>query len=477
MNIDARKEAFGDLFRRYRDVFGHAWARRREMEPAARTRHELQFLPAALSLQETPIHPSPRIAMWLIVAFAVIALAWSIFGRVEVVAVAQGKIIPNNRTKVVQPLETSVVQGLHVREGQEVRRGDLLIELDPTAAQADTKRLQTELRDARYAQRRASALLGALASDSAVPTLTPVDEVQDARREAVEQHMMEGELTEFRSKLDQLDAGIASREAERAAIWENVMKLAQTVPIIQQRSDDYRRLLEKNYVSRHDYLQLQQQRIEMERDLSAQKARMEEIDAVLKESRERRKAMIAEMRRVQLEKQYEAEQKTAALEQELLKAQQRGRLTRLEAPVDGVVQQLSAHTVGGVVKEAEPIMVIVPREDVLEVEALVLNKDIGFLQPGQDVTLKVETFSFVKYGTLPGELLHISNDAIQDEKLGLVYAARILLKETSILVGSNRVNLTPGMAVTAEVKTSDRRLIEFFLSPLMRYQDESLRER
>ena len=190
-----------------------------------------------------------------------------------------------------------------------------------------------------------------------------------------------------------------------------------------------------------------------------------------------REALIAETRRVTLDQLHEAEAKSTALDQELAKARDRDRDMRLVAPVAGTVQQLAVHTVGGVVTPAQPLLVVVPRENTLEVEAVLQNKDIGFVRVGQGAEVKIETFPFTKYGTIPGEIVAVSSDAIQDEKLGLFYAARVRLARTSLDVEGRRVNLSPGMAVTVEVKTGVRRVVEYFLSPLLQHQQESLRER
>lgn len=169
--------------------------------------------------------------------------------------------------------------------------------------------------------------------------------------------------------------------------------------------------------------------------------------------------------------------KISALNLELKKAVQRDDLQRLTAPVSGIVQQLAIHTVGGVVQQAQPLMIIVPGDHILEVEAFVQNKDIGFVQQGHTAEIKVETFPFTKYGTIDGEVINISTDAIEKEEMGLVYAARVTLKKSVMQVGKKLVNLTPGMTVTVEVKTGKRRLIEYFLSPVLRYKNESIRER
>lgn len=145
--------------------------------------------------------------------------------------------------------------------------------------------------------------------------------------------------------------------------------------------------------------------------------------------------------------------------------------------MSGTVQQLAVHTIGGVVTPAQPLLVIVPKEQSLEVEAFIENKDIGFVFAGQDVEVKVETFPFTKYGTIPAKVVHVSNDALNDEKRGLIYAARVKLSKSTMQLEKKIVNLSPGMAVTAEIKTGKRRVVEYFLSPLMQYKDESLRER
>ncbi|WP_431686977.1 HlyD family type I secretion periplasmic adaptor subunit [Hahella sp. NBU794] len=173
----------------------------------------------------------------------------------------------------------------------------------------------------------------------------------------------------------------------------------------------------------------------------------------------------------------EADTRAALLQEERIKAEQRSRQTRLTAPIDGTVQQLAVHTVGGVVTPAQELMLIVPEHSEMEVEALVLNKDIGFVQEGQSAEVKVDTFNFTKYGIIDAELVDLSDDAIQDENLGLVYKARLKLKQDGLTVENKYVRLSPGMSVTSEIKTGQRRLIEYFLSPLLRYKQESLGER
>ncbi len=469
-----RLQATGDLLRRYGAVFRHAWRQRKQMTPPPRLPHEAQFLPAALALQETPLSPAPRAAMWLIVVFAVLALLWAIFGRMDVVATAQGKVVPNDRTKTIQPFDTSTVQAIHVTDGQVVKAGDVLIELDATMEQADQERIRSDLAAARLQMARGRALLTAL-DGRAAPLARPEGAGDAAFAES--QRLLAGQLDEYGARRDRIEAEVARREAEQRSTRELVRKLEQTVPIAQQRARDFKNLADRNFVSQHGYLEREQARIEQEADLANQRGRVEEIEAALREARGQRAELTAETRRIAQDSITDGQQKAAALEQELLKADSRGRLMRLTSPVDGTVQQLAVHTVGGVVTEAQPVMVIVPRDNPLEVEAFIENKDIGFVRADQDAEVKIETFQYTKYGTIPAKVVSVSHDAINDEKRGLIYSVRVKMSRSTIDVGGNEVALGPGMAVTVEIKTDQRRVIEYFLSPLMQHTSESLRER
>jgi hemolysin D len=202
-----------------------------------------------------------------------------------------------------------------------------------------------------------------------------------------------------------------------------------------------------------------------------------ETEAAVAASIEERAVADAEFRRARLLELAEAERKIAGLLEEIVKARQRTNLQQLRSPIAGVVEKLAIHTTGGVVTPAQELMQIVPVDKKLEVEAWVQNKDIGFVHEGQVAEVKVETFPFTKYGTIDAEIENLSNDAVSSETLGLVYATRVLLKKSVMMVEGRLINLAPGMAVTVEVKTGKRRIVEFVLSPLLRGMQESARER
>lgn len=475
MSIKIHLQAIGDLFGRYSASFKHAWRHRRQMEPDERLPHEAQFLPAVLSLQETPVSPAPRVAMWMLMSFAIIALVWAIFGRIDVVATAKGKVVPNDRTKTIQPFETSTVKRILVSDGQQVRAGDVLIELDATTALADKDRIEGDLALARLQVARGQSMLYAI-EKGVEPTLLRPNGVSDTQYDQAER-LLSGQTLEYLAKLNRIDAEVAMREAELRSTQELVRKLEKTVPIAQQRASDFKNLMDKNFISKHGYLDQERERIEQEGDLSSQRSRIREIDAALREAKGQREELTAQTRRSLLDSVTEGQQKRDALEQELVKADSRGRLMRLTSPVDGTVQQLVAHTVGGVVTPAQVLMVIVPSENPLEVEAFIENKDIGFVKPSQRAEVKVETFQYTKYGTIHAKVTSVSHDAINDEKRGLIYSTRVKMAKSTIWVEGTEVKLSPGMAVTVEIKTGSRRVIEYFLSPLIQHASESLRER
>jgi hemolysin D len=475
MSIKLKLQAAGDLLARYRAVFAHAWQQRRAMAGPGYTSHEAQFLPAALALQETPISPAPRVAMWVLIAFAFITLLWTVFGKIDVVASAEGKIVPNDRVKTIQPLDRATVTAIHVTDGQAVKAGDVLVEFDAATAQADQDRVRSDLAAARLQAARAKGMLQALETGR-VPAIPRPERTTDSMWIEA-QSALSSQFGDYNAKCIRLAADISEKEAELRSTQELVHKLEQTLPIAKQREQDYKNLAAQNFVSNHGYLEKEQARIENEGDLANQRGKLSEIDAALQSARAQQNSLLAETRRTTSDSANEALQKVAGLEQDLLKAESKNQQNTLTSPVDGTVQQLAIHTVGGVVKEADTLMIIVPKDNPLEIEAMIENKDIGFVNAGQEAAVKVETFQYTKYGTIHSKVISVSNDAIKDEKRGLIYTARIKMDRSTLDVDGKLVNLTPGMAVGVEIKTGKRRVIEYFLSPLMQYRHESLRER
>lgn len=469
-----------ELLGRYRAVFRAAWQHRHELAGPKRLSDEAAFLPAALSLQDTPVHPAPRRLAFALIALFLIALTWAIFGQVDIVAVAPGKIIVSERTKIIQPLEVSVVKRVLVRDGDHVEAGQPLVELDPTAANADKTSIDEQLKSAQSEVLRTRALLQALNA----PTTSRAPELAKSMPAgwtdadlAATRAQLSDEWSDITAKLAKAASEIHRRQAEIATVREMVAKLETTVPIAKQREADFHQLANQGFMSSHANQDRTRERIELERDLATQRARLAEANATLRESENTRAAYIAETKHSLRTREAAAELKRQQGTQELAKAGQRERLTTLKAPVAGTVQQLAMHTEGGVVTEAQPLMVIVPDGAQVTAEVTLENKDIGFVSPTQDAAIKLETFPYTRYGTVNATVKTVTADAVNDEKRGAIFPVTLSLSSTTIDVDGKPIKLSPGMNLTAEIKTGKRRIIEFLLSPVQRATSESLRER
>lgn len=469
-----------ELLGRYRAIFHAAWQARHELAGPKRLADEAAFLPAALSLQETPVHPAPRRVAYALMALFVLALAWAVFGQVDIVAVAPGRIVVSERTKLVQPLENSVVRRILVKDGERVRAGQPLVELDPTSASADKAAVEEQLKASISDAVRARALLTALQTGTIEMRSPPPMELPTAWSPAEGKAVLaqlSAEWSEIGAKLAKLSAEVARRQAEITTNREVVTKLEATLPLAKKREEDFRQLAEQGFMAGHAGQDRTRERIELERDLATQRARLQESMAGLRETENARSAYLAETRRALYDREAQAELKRQAATQEHAKAAHRERLTTLTAPVDGVVQQLSVHTSGGVVTEAQVLMIVVPEGAQITAEVTLENKDIGFVVPGQEAAIKLETFNFTRYGTIEGKVMMVTADAVNDEKRGAIFPVTLAMVQDKIDVDGKMIRLAPGMNLTAEIKTGKRRVIEYLLSPIQKAGSESLRER
>ncbi len=462
----APRRPIRQLLLRYTAVLRAAWAARHELAGPRRLADEAAFLPAALSLQETPAHPAPRRAAWAICGLFVAALTWSVLGHIDIVAVAPGRIVVSERTKTLQPLEISVVRRVLVKDGDRVEAGQVLVELDATEADANGRSIREQLDASTADEARAAALLAALGTGRA-PTLPS----------ASGRAQLQAEWQDITARLSRLAAERARRDAELATVREGIAKLEATLPIARQREADFRNLADQGFMSSHAGQDRMRERIEQERDLATQRARLAEAQAALVEAEQTRVAYLAETQRGLSERHAQAGLRRQQLTQERNKAEQRSRLTQLTAPAAGTVQQVAVHTEGGVVTPAQVLMVVVPIDAEVTAEVIIDNKDIGFVHAGQLAAIKLETFTFTRYGTVDATVKSVTADAVSDDKRGAVFPASLTLVRTAIDVDGKRVGLSPGMNLTAEIKTGRRRVIDYLLSPVQRAVSESLGER
>jgi len=448
---------------RYRRVFVEAW-RERHADPAfLLTADEADFSPPALALTERPVSPTARITAALLIGLVAVSLAWAGLGRVNIVANAVGQVIPSTRTQTIAAVETAVVRAVDVKEGQFVRAGQVLLMLDARPFRADYRKAMAEERTADLTMARSSALIAAIAADRLplLPSVVgmPGAQLQEARRQLAAQYMA------FTAKLVELSTAVD--------------RYAEALPVARERAQIYAHLLLTHDVSRDAWLARDQESLDLEGSLA--------------DARAAREAFIAQTRREAYDTFTAAAQTAAIARQEAARAASQAAWFTLRSPVDGTVQQLSVHTVGGVVPAAQPLMRVVPADEQMEVQVYLQNKDVGFVRVGQPAKVKVAAFDYTRYGTIAGHVVSVSQDAIEGntnpqdnggrakagspEDMGSHYLVRVALQRAAMKVDGRLVPLLPGMAVTAEIKTGRRRVIDYFLSPFLREGTGSLHER
>jgi hemolysin D len=433
-----------------------------------------EFLPAALEIVERPVSPTARISAWLMLSGLALAILWAFFGKVDVVASAPGKLIPADNVKLVQPAEAGIVRAILVRDGQTVRKGQVLITLDPTVSGAENAQAVSALRTARLDAARARAILSALDGQGlafVAPKNTPAEVA--ATQRALAANELAGLLAATSGKASDVRAARAARDEALT----QAAKLTETLPLIDQQLAAYEDLLKKGYAAKLKVIELRRQRMSTARDRDAAWETARRMEAQLAGAGSTSVQARAEARAKVLDNLAKAQAEIALRTEELVKSRRRTSLQRLVAPVDGTVAQLAVHTIGGVVEAAKPLMVIVPRGGSLVAEVKLLNRDAGFVRAGQNVALKLEAFPFTRHGTVPGWVEGISTDAVADEKLGLVYIAQVILDRATIDRGDRIVPLTPGMAVTADIRTGRRSIMSYLVSPIDETAQEAGRER
>ena len=455
---------------------------------------EREFLPPLLQIQETPPSPVKRGVLWSIVALVFALIIWATVGKIAVVATAPGKFIPDGRVKEVQPLESSIVKVIHVREGQHVHQGDVLLELDPAISAAELAADADKYGFNRLEQERLGGeLTHSHPRYAAAGQLSDRVELEERIRKAREQaHVMK--LAVARASVEEKSSALAAAEA-------TLKKYQETTEIAAERESSARPLVDTGAISRVDYLQLKQDLAQNRNDLAAQAKTVEQARATLEQSR---RAMDQVERDRVADIYNDLDQRVTsepALKGDFDKSKELYALKWLRAPVSGLVQKVDVTTVGQVVTPAQSLITIVPDGTPLIVEASVTNQDIGYLQVGQPVEVKVDTFPFQKYGTLKGTLVWVSPDAEEkanaskdsdtrsgqpksdskkeepDSDTGYVYKIHVRTPQSQFVVDGNKRPLQAGMTVQADIITERRRVIDFFLSPVVKYLDEGLKVR
>ncbi|CFQ76669.1 HlyD family type I secretion periplasmic adaptor subunit [Yersinia enterocolitica] len=439
---------------------------------AKRTRDEYDFLPAYLDIVERPVAPLARRTAWFLALTLLLVLVWSIAGRLDIHASANGKVIVAEHSKIIQSLEPGVVVAINVHDGDRVVAGQVLLELNPIGVDAEVNNINQQLMHRSLEAARMSALLtDAPLTNFIYPDNSPENLVMTAKS------LLTKEYDEVNAELARQDSERAVNQAYIQAGSTNITHHQALMKNIHQRLQALQTLVKSRAIAEAEVLIQEREWL----NASAEGNRLESEQTVLRAKMRNlaqvRLHYLAEKKRSYQEQLNKAHEVINQLKQELVKLTEKQRQQTLRAPVDGVIQQSTVHTLGGVVTSAQPLMVLVPESHQLELDVMILNKDIGFVLPGQAVEVKIDSFPYTRFGTLSGEVKHISLDAMEDQQQGLVFPARIRLDSDTLTVEGKPVRLSAGMSVSAEIKTGRRRVIDYLLSPLQQYQSEAMRER
>ncbi len=460
----------------------------RNLGKSRRPDYEVDFLPAAIEVIERPPSPVGRMVAWLLILLFTIALVTAFLADLDVVVVASGRLSPSGNIKVLQPLEPGTVKQILVRDGDFVRSGQALIEIDPTQILADRDRTQQELVQVKLDVARLRALRLGREDAFVLP------EGASSTQVALTRNHLASQIEENRAKLEAIQRQIAQRNAELQTNEASLDRLKASQKYLSEKARIHSELFRLNAGALMVKIDAEQSLEEIDREIYVSTRRAVEITANIAALQQSFVQARAEIQSTSLSELVTKEQKLQSLELELIKLNQRLDLFTLKAPVDGHVQQLAVHTLGGVVTTSQQLLVLVPKDAALEIVSTIANKDIGFVFPGQPVEIKIEAYPFTRYGLIPGKVERISSTSVSSdgEKSQVSqsanvdsgspgattsYFVHVSLSENEIDTELGTQQLRPGLAAQVEIATGKRTLMEYLLAPLSRYKQESMRER
>ena len=439
----------------------------------------LDFSPPLLRLQEAPPNPLGRKVLWSLLALLLLLLLWALIGKLDIVAVAEGKLIPESYVKIVQPAESGIVKDILVKEGQSVKADQVLMRMDMLISEADTKAIDADYQRKRLALRRIEAELGGQ------PFKMQADDPPHLAQEIAAQYWanrsaLEAALAEERSRLIKAKQDMAAAEQVKK-------KLEEVLPHYRNQDQAYEKLVKDGFAGSLMGSDKKRERLEKEQELQTQGFLIESAKANIMQSEKKLAQIDSDYRRQLHAERNDIQGQFDKLAQEVAKQTHKQSLLELKAPQDGVVKDLATHTAGTVVQPGTILLTLVPKDEILRAEVWVSNEDIGFVRQGQPVKLKFAAFPFQKYGMVEGTVEHVSADAADGNAAGqneqgkknqpLLYKALVRLKEMALAMDGQRFVLSAGMQTNAEIWLGDRTVMEYLLSPVRRAWHEAARER
>ena len=435
---------------------------------------DTEFLPSILEVVETPPSPVGRLVMWSVIILLVCALLWSFLGKINEVAVAPGKVIPTGQVKTIQVKNKGVIKEIFVKEGQHVEEGEKLVVMDPTTTDADTASLKKR---AAYFKLDIERLEAEQNGTGFAPSRTEDLEPSDV---LAEQSLYQSRVSQYQAERSAAQMAVAQKQAALSTEEENLVKYEGMLEIAVEKEERLKQLVADNAIAEFQLLEQTSQRINVEKTADAQRQTVAKAQSELSEAQARMANVDAAYQKDVMSAMVESKKQYAAYNEEIKKADEDQRLATITAPCSGRVYNLAVNTVGGIVTDAQPLMMIVPDGVELELEVWADNKDIGFIHEGQEAEVKVTTFNFQKFGIVKATVDEIGADAYTDKtdpEKNKKYRLLLKVVDDNLNVFGTNPELTPGMEVNAEIKIKEKRIIDFFLEPFSKNISEALRER
>jgi HlyD family secretion protein len=443
----------------------------------------LDFAPGLLAIQESPPARLPRTVMYLVAVLFLVLVCWSIFGKLDIVASAEGRLVPQTYVKIVQPADGGIVQEILVREGQHVVAGQVLMRMDTKDAMADESTLNTQLALRSLQLRRIDAELGN-------KTLTKQPGDPDDLFHQVQSQYGDRRHA-YTDALGGAQDSLRKAEHDYDSGKEVLSKLREVTPILKQQADTYTDMGKDGYVPQVQVRDKQREYVEKSRDLKAQESTLASLEAAVSAAGKQVAELTSKYRSDLQNERIDAEGQYRKFQQDMVKQEHKTGLLELKAPQAGIAKDLATHTAGTVVSPGTILLTLVPDNEPLVAEVMVKNDDVGFVYPNQKVKLKLAAYPFQHYGMLDGEVLTVGADASDEQQSQgqgsnkdkektsptTIYKALVSLGAQQLAVDGDQYKLVPGMQVIAEINQGKRSVLEYLLSPLQRTVRESGRER
>jgi hemolysin D len=429
------------------------------------TKDKHEFKPLLVEIEDRPLNPLGRALLWTIISLMILGGLWLYFAKIDVVVSARGKIIPYGEIKVLQPIETGVISKILVREGELVHKGQVLVEIDPSVTETNLDSKQKNLELLEIETNRLMALIEdkpflmpETCKDKDV--LATQELIYIATKQGFKQQklLIEKQILQVKEQIKSAVIDKSRLEQHSENIKEKELNLLEVIDII----------------ARSEYEAVHKEVIEYEEQIRMRNHDLKQLNEKLNELDEQTLLITQEYQNKLLEELTQKNKEASLLKVEIESIEFQKAKQRITSPVDGYVSKLMVHTIGGVVTPAEKLIAIIPKDVPLVIQATVLNQDIGFIKEGMESAIKVDTFDFQKYGLIPATVSHVADDAMEDEKLGPVYQIYLEPHKDYLIVSGEKIYLNSGMSVTAELKVGKRRVIEFFIYPLIKYLDEGM---